>query len=67
MKEQHLIIAITVNATSEDAFKSINNVTKWWTENLEGSSEKTGDEFTVDLAMFMYQHKNWLRLFRVKK
>ena len=47
MKEQDLIIAITVNATPEDAFKSINNVTKWWTENLEGSSEKPGDEFTV--------------------
>jgi hypothetical protein len=28
-------------------FKSINSVTKWWTENLEGSSEKQGDEFTV--------------------
>ena len=47
MKEQDLIIAITVNATPEDAFKSINNVTKWWTENLEGSSEKPDDEFTV--------------------
>ena len=47
MKEQDLIIAIIVNATPEDAFKSINNVTKWWTENLEGSSEKPDDEFTV--------------------
>jgi hypothetical protein len=47
MKEQDLTIAITVNATAEDAFKSINNVTKWWTENLEGSSEKPGEEFTV--------------------
>ena len=47
MKEQDLIIAIIVNATPEDAFKSINNVTKWWTENLEGNSEKPGDEFTV--------------------
>ena len=47
MKEQDLTIVITVNATTEDVFKSINNVTKWWTENLEGSSEKPGDEFTV--------------------
>src|SRR6187455_2209439 len=47
MKEQDHTIAITVNATTEDVFKSINNVTKWWTENLEGNSEKPGDEFTV--------------------
>src|SRR6188768_77379 len=47
MKEQDLTIVITVNATAQEAFKNINSVTKWWTENLEGSSEKPGDEFTV--------------------
>jgi hypothetical protein len=47
MKGQDLTIAITVNATAQKAFKSINSVTKWWTENLEGSSEKLGDEFIV--------------------
>ena len=47
MKEQDLTIVITVKATAQEAFKNINSVTKWWTENLEGSSEKPGDEFTV--------------------
>jgi hypothetical protein len=47
MKEQDLTIAISVNATASEAFNRINSVTKWWTENLEGSSEKPGDEFTV--------------------
>jgi len=47
MKEQDLTITITVKATAQEAFKCINSVTKWWTENLEGSSEKLGDEFTV--------------------
>jgi len=47
MKEQDHTIAITVNATAQEAFKCINSVTKWWTENLEGSSQKLNDEFTV--------------------
>ena len=47
MKEQNYTVSITVNAEPKDAFKSINNVTKWWTENLEGSSQKLDDEFTV--------------------
>src|SRR5258708_5251085 len=47
MKTQDYSSAITVNATAQDAFNSINNVTKWWTENLEGKSQKMNDEFTV--------------------
>ena len=38
---------IHVNATGKQAFNSINKVTKWWTENLEGKSQNPGDEFTV--------------------
>ena len=47
MKKQDFNTTITVNATPQEAFKKINNVTKWWTENLEGSSQKLNDEFTV--------------------
>jgi hypothetical protein len=47
MQEQDYHISITVDATAHDAFESINSVTKWWTENLEGSSQKLNDEFTV--------------------
>ena len=47
MKKQDYTASITVNATPQEAFKSINSVTKWWTENLEGSSQKLNDEFTV--------------------
>jgi hypothetical protein len=36
-----------VNASASEAFKAINSVTKWWTENLEGNSQKLNDEFTV--------------------
>jgi hypothetical protein len=38
---------LTVKATPQEVFKSINSVTKWWTNNLEGRSQKLNDEFTV--------------------
>ena len=47
MKKQDYSASITVNATAHEAFTSINSVSKWWTENLEGSSQKLNDEFTV--------------------
>lgn len=47
MKQQDYQISITVDATAPEVFKCINHVTKWWTENLEGSSQKLGDAFTV--------------------
>lgn len=47
MKERDYTISITVNATTKEAFKSINSVSKWWTENLTGSSQNLHDEFTV--------------------
>jgi hypothetical protein len=47
MKTKDFSTIITVNATPQKAFNAINSVTKWWTENLEGRSEKVNDEFTV--------------------
>lgn len=47
MEKQDYSVNIAVEATAQEAFKGINSVTKWWTENLEGSSEKLNDEFTV--------------------
>ena len=47
MKKQDYTVGITVNATAKEAFKASKSVSKWWTENLEGSSQKLNDEFTV--------------------
>lgn len=47
MKEQNYTTSILVNATAKEAFKSINSVSKWWTENLEGNCQKLDDEFMV--------------------
>ena len=47
MEKQNYTATIVVNKSAEEAFKSINNVSKWWAKNFEGSSEKLDDVFTV--------------------
>jgi hypothetical protein len=54
MKTNHFHTSITVDATPEEAFQCINNVTKWWTENLEGASHQLNDEFTVQFGDVHY-------------
>jgi len=33
-------------------YTAINNVTGWWTENMEGSSKRIGDTFTVTFSEY---------------
>jgi hypothetical protein len=47
MKNTDYNTTILVNGTLEEAFQAINAVKKWWTENVDGNSQKVGDEFTV--------------------
>ena len=67
MKEQDYTANITVNATPQQAFKSINSVTKWWTENLEGSSQKLNDEFTVRFGDVHYSRQKLVEVVPDKK
>jgi Activator of Hsp90 ATPase homolog 1-like protein len=47
MEKQDYTASILVRATADKAFKSINEVAAWWTENIEGISEKLNDVFIV--------------------
>ncbi len=47
MEKQDYTASIMVNATAQEVFQNINSVSKWWTEDLEGNSQKLNDEFTV--------------------
>jgi hypothetical protein len=38
---------ITAKISASEAFKSINRVSAWWSENLKGRSENLNDIFTV--------------------
>jgi activator of Hsp90 ATPase-like protein len=46
MNSQDFSAVISVDETPEQAFRAIQNVRGWWSENPEGSTDKVGDEFT---------------------
>ena len=37
---------ILVDTTPEEAFRAVTNVRRWWSEEIDGGTEKLGDEFT---------------------
>ena len=46
MNAQNFSATFTVDQTPEEAFAAIKNVRGWWSEEIEGSTDKLGDEFT---------------------
>ena len=53
---------IIVDQSPEVAFKAINNVRGWWSEEIEGNTEKLNDEF-----IYHYEdiHRCTIRLIEV--
>jgi hypothetical protein len=46
MSNQDFTATISVDQTPEEAFNAINNVRGWWSENIEGRTDKLDAEFT---------------------
>jgi hypothetical protein len=46
MNDQNFTTTFTVDQTPEEAFAAINNVRGWWSGEIEGNTDKFGDEFT---------------------
>lgn len=47
MEKQDYTIILNVDNPANEVFNSINNVSAWWTDDMEGNSQKLNDEFTV--------------------
>jgi len=45
MNNQDFTTTIVVDQTPKEAFDAINNVRGWWSENIEGSTDKLNSEF----------------------
>jgi hypothetical protein len=67
MDDRQYTSCILVDASTEDAFNCIKNPTKWWTENVTGSSQKTGDEFTVRFGDVHYSNQKLIEVIPGKK
>ena len=54
MNNSDFTATILVDQSPEEAFDAINNVRGWWIDEIEGKSEKLGDEFAVHFADIHY-------------
>src|SRR2546425_12691402 len=67
MKSQDYATSFTVDQTPEEAFAAINNVRGWCSGNIEGSTDKLGDEFTYRYEDVHYSKQKIAELIPGKK
>ncbi len=49
MSNKDFSITMLVEETPAEVFQCINNVRGWWSENIEGGTDKLNDEFTYEV------------------
>ncbi|MBS1503752.1 MAG: SRPBCC domain-containing protein, partial [Bacteroidetes bacterium] len=58
MENPDFTTAFLVDQTPLEAYDAINNVRAWWSGQIEGNTDKLGDEFIYRYKTFHYsKHK----------
>ncbi len=55
MNNQDYTTSILVDQTPREVFDAVNNVRGWWSEEIEGNTDKLGDEFTYSTSQHQYK------------
>ena len=67
MNRQDLTYTFTVDQTPDEAFAAINNVRGWWSGEIEGRTDKAGDEWTYRYQDIHYSKQKITELVPGKK
>ncbi len=62
MNDKNYTSSFLVEKSPEEVFAAINNVRGWWSEEIDGSTDKLGAEFTYhyqDIHVARSKSPNW--------
>jgi hypothetical protein len=62
MQNQNFTTTIVVDQTPEEVFNAVTHSRKWWSEDIEGGTEKLNDEFTYH---YKDVHRSKMKLIEV--
>jgi hypothetical protein len=67
MSNTHFNIIFVVDQSPNEVFNAIRNISKWWTENVNGKSLSLNDEFTVQFEDMHFSRQRLIEVIPNKK
>ena len=67
MENGNFTLSFLVVQTPNEVFDAVNNIRGWWTENLEGKTQRLNDEFEVRFGNEHYSRQKLIEVIPGKK